>query len=298
MLLLLGGLCSCTSKLQVGNVAYRSLRLANPKSPDERQNAEIITVYTIEEGENKTEDKSKKNYVLHVQITNNTDNVMLIDQTKSFYINPGGKSICYFDPSVTTSTQTAMNSSGNQVGVNLGSIAGALGIGGTIGGLLGGVNVGGSSNNGQSNSTTVYNADLPAITIGPKGTAFLDKKFEVDDKSWVIENLPEFIISEPENSPFGFSVSISYSVDGGESFKLLTSKIYANSTICIPVKSKSQTNEAVRTILLNKPDAVHEPIWYIGMGNMMPDVGISLPFNLMDLDLSNFYLHGSITDFQ
>lgn len=78
------------------------------------------------------------------------------------------RSMCFFDPSKTT---TIMDSSSSGASINVGAITSALGIGGIIGRLAGGVNVGGSGTSGVS---TTYNSQRFLI-VAPKGSSYISE---------------------------------------------------------------------------------------------------------------------------
>lgn len=134
-------LASCSSKLTTNHVAYQSVRTKHAQPtvsspiPDE---AKIEVAYTISE-----------NGALTAIVYNRTSEIMVIDQTKSFFVNSDGKSTSYYDPTIRTTSITDMSSTSNGASVNLGSIAGALGVGGILGQVANGINVGGSNTAGS-----------------------------------------------------------------------------------------------------------------------------------------------------
>ena len=91
VLLIVGGLASCNTPLKVSGVAYQSLSgTRNIKTPaDIPQDAQIIVGCSV----------NKKGEV-DVTVINNTDEIMIIDRTKSFFRNSAGTSLAYYDPTV------------------------------------------------------------------------------------------------------------------------------------------------------------------------------------------------------
>lgn len=131
---LVGLVSSCGTKLVTTAVAYQSVRTTFTQPSEIPQEAKIAVCYDIDED-------GKLNAV----VFNRTSEIMIIDQTKSFFVNSDGQSTSYFDPTVRTTSQTDMSSATKGASVNLGAVGNALGIGGPLGSLLGGINVGGSS---------------------------------------------------------------------------------------------------------------------------------------------------------
>lgn len=246
------------------SVAYQSIRttfkqpdMSTDKIPD---NAEIILAYTITPNGN-----------LSVGVVNNTQDVMIIDQTMSFFIN-NGKSISYYDPTIKSRTVTDLSSETQGVSVNVGAIGGALGIGGRLGGLLNGINLGSSGTTGTSIQNTTVTADQPRISIGPKGSSAMSKTFKIDGigKS-SLKQAGTVVTCNKDNSYCNFRVSISYSLDGGNSFKKITTDFYANSKIIIPVSKKGMVNETLRSLFATKSDALNENLWLLHFNTNVPD---------------------------
>lgn len=249
-------MASCSSaKLKTASITYQSVRMAAPKDPALKNDAEIIAVYTI-----------SKDGELAVRIKNNTDEIMVIDQTMSFFINVDGSSTSYFDPTVRTSTVTDISSETSGASVNVGAIAGALGIGGPVGQALSGLNVGGSGTSGQSVSNTTFIADQPRVTVGPFGEVVLSKQFSIPIIGVGFSSLSKQIVEVTENAKKAtskFSVCISYSRDGGKEFHKMTSDFFINSIIALPVQSGRNINDVIKNIYKIKTDAVNEPWWIL-----------------------------------
>lgn len=253
---------SCVTQIKVTDVTYQSVRNKNEALNTPREipdSAKIYIDYNI-----------SQHGILTVNIKNLTDEIMIIDQTKSFVVNSDGTSTPYYDPTVKTKTVTDLSS--NQVGgsVNLGAVGGAIGIDGTVGQILNGINVGSSTTSGQSVANTTYSVELPQLNIAPKGRISL-KNFGISNLGYIFtetvatENKSRKNIINtgytPANSYCTFSVCISYSIDEGKTFQKLISEFYANSVIVIPVKSKREVNEALREVLKAKRDYMNEPFW-------------------------------------
>ncbi len=257
---------SCASgKMLTKSVGYQSIRTTF-RQPDLTANeipadAEIMCVYTISvDGD------------LVVAISNKTDEIMVIDQTMSFFIN-NGRSVSYYDPTVKMSSVTDMSSRTRGGSVNLGAIGNAIGIGGRLGGLLGGVNVGASGTEGTSIQNTTIIADQPRVQLGPRGSGTMSKTFKVDGIGRAaLRNAGSttgFYTNEDSYSTF--SVCISYSLDGGNTFKKIVTDFYANSRMILPVAQKGKVNETLRSLFTTKPDALGENLWILYFNTNVPN---------------------------
>lgn len=258
-------LCSCSSgKMLTSSVAYQSIRTTfrqpNMSAHEIPDDAEIILAYTITpDGE------------LVVGVVNNTQEIMVIDQTMSFFVN-NGRSVSYYDPTIKSRTVTDLSSETQGASVNVGAIGNALGIGGRLGGLLSGINLGGSGTTGTSIQNTTVIADQPRISIGPKGSSTMSKTFEINGVGRTsLRQAGAVVACNKENSYCKFSVSISYSLDGGNSFKKITTDFYANSKIVIPVGRKGMVNETLRSLFATKNDALNENLWLLHFNTNVPD---------------------------
>ena len=249
---------SCGStKLSTSSVGYQSVRTthAQPSQtspiPDD---AKIAVAYSI-----------GGDGALTAVVYNRTSEIMTIDQTKSFFVNSDGKSVSYYDPTIRTTSVTDMSSVTKGGSVNLGSIAGALGIGGTIGQLANGINLGGSGTSGTAETSTTYVADLPQVSLAPHSNGAMSKTFHVtglgaSSLGGSAVNLPSLT---KEQSYCRFSVCISYSTDGGQTFDKLVTDFYANSKVVVPVVKHGQVNNALRQIYEQKLDAINEYWWLL-----------------------------------
>lgn len=251
-------LASCGStKLTTNSVGYQSVRTAHAQPsqtspiPDE---AKIAVAYTI-----------GGDGALTAIVYNRTSEIMTIDQTKSFFVNSDGKSVSYYDPTVRTTSVTDMSSVTKGGSVNLGSIAGALGIGGTIGQIANGINLGGSGTSGTAETSTTYVADLPQVSLAPHSNGAMSKTFRISGIG--ASSLNDKAVNQPsltkDQSYCRFSVCISYSIDGGQTFDKLVTNFYANSKVVVPVVNHGQVNNALRQIYEQKPDAINEYWWLL-----------------------------------
>lgn len=270
------GISSCAStKLTTTAVAYQSVRTEQYKEnvPDD---AQILVAYGISvDGE------------LIVTIKNLTDEVMIIDQTKTFFVNTDGMSFSYYDPTVVTTSVTDLSSTTTGASVNLGAIGGAIGIGGTLGRILGGINVGGSETEGSSFTTTTMKADLPQYSLGPKGMGTLSKYFSITGigRSSLSYARSQSVTYSRSNADKKFSVCITYSVDGGKTFVKIVTPLYLNAQVVCPVGSHGKVNDALRNVLTQKPDALNESWWLL--------------YSVNNVNLGNDHImHGALIDFK
>lgn len=258
-------LASCaSSKLTTTAVAYQSVRTLHGKpevTDQELANLHISLGYAI------TPDGR-----LVAAVYNPTSQIMVIDQTRSFFVDTSGKSYSYYDPTVRTTSVTDLSSSTRGASVNLGAVAGALGVGGGLGQLMRGINVGGSNTVGESVTNTTYVADQPKVSLAPKGTILMSKNFDISGigTGSLRSSGACAVFYQPNEAPRKFSVCISYSLDGGETFDKLVTEFYENSRIVVPVEQKGRTNAALRKIFLAKSDATHEPLWLLHFVNNIP----------------------------
>ena len=260
-------LASCSGtvgQLVTSAVAYQSLRATQHKT-EIPNDARIAIGYSI-----------NNNGEITAIVRNLTNDIMIIDQTKSFFVNSDGFSTSYYDPTVRTTSNTSLSSNTEGASVNLGAVGGALGIGGPIGTLLSGINVGGSTTSGSSTTHTTYFSDQPQISLAPKSHGAMSKNFQIKGigkNSLNISN-PTNMIYTPQNSPCKFSVCISYSVDGGATFEKLVTDFYVNTLIVSPVAQHGKVNDALRAIYTSKPDAINEPWWMVhAVNNYLQDNG-------------------------
>lgn len=248
--------CSSSQQLETRGLVYESIRTTHGKA-DLNNNAQdglnIYVTYSINEGGG-----------LVAVVSNLSQEIMIIDQTSSFFVNTDGKSTSYYDPTVRTTTVTNMESQTVGASVNLGAIAGSLGIGGGLRTGLNGINVGGAETIGQNISNSEVVADMPRITLAPRSSISMSKVFKIsgighDAAKLTNNNYSDIPYSQ---SNYRFSVCISYSVDGGETFEKMVTNFYMNSYVSCAMTKNGQNNEAFRRIYSYKPDAIHEPLHF------------------------------------
>lgn len=246
-------LASCSPTRSVSKISYQSFRTTFAQPDKEHpipEDAEIVLMYDIS-------DKGDFNVVVY----NKTDEIMTIDQTKSFFVSSSGKSQSYFDPTIRTISQTNSSSTSRGTSVNLGAVANVLGVGGAVGGLLYGVNVGGGSSNGVAVTEVTQMADQPTVSLAPRSYAAMSKTFNepMIGRDVISTNLE----MTEKTSHCNFSFCISYSLDGGVSYKKLVTDFYSNSRIVVPVSKNEQLNDALKEIFRIKPDAIYEPFYQL-----------------------------------
>ncbi len=276
LLLLVTG---CTSgKLFVPSVRYQAVRteFAQPdKVPDEAKIAATFFINT--------------DGVLRVVVKNLTDEVMMIDQTKSFCIMPSGTSVSYFDPTITVNKSGTMNSATSSSSFNLGAITSAFGLGGTVAGsLLNGTTVGSSSTGGIYNESSVTIADQPIVKIGPHGQIVMSKDFQISGIGMKSFELSSSLIDVKESASIcNFSTCITFSIDDGETYDKLVTKFYLSSDISQTVYNK-RVGDAFSRIYSIKPDALAENMYLFLIPNNIEKNGTDV--------LSEFIIHTAVFD--
>lgn len=256
-----GTSCGPAGKLTTTSVVYQSVktRHAQPtKTSPIPDDARIAVAYQIS-------DMGKLTAVVY----NRTSEIMVIDQTMSFFVNSDGSSTSYYDPTIRTTSTTNASSTTSGASVNFGAVASVLGIGGALGQLASGINMGGSGTSGEAVTTTTYVADQPRVSIGPHGNGAMSKVFAVNGLS--ANSLRGAQYSLPlikESDSFcRFSVCISYSFDGGQTFEQLTTNFYADSRLSVPVERSGRVNDSLRKLFTIKPDALYEPLWLLSFND-------------------------------
>lgn len=268
-------------RLITHSVAYQSVRTEHaqptPESPIPDA-AKIAVAYSISsEGD------------LTAIVYNRTDEIMTIDQTLSFFVNSTGKSTSYYDPTVRTTATTDISSRTKGATVNLGAVAGALGVGGVVGQIANGINVGGSGTSGQSVTNTTYVADLPRVSLAPRSSGAMSKVFRIigiGKEALETATLQAPLLTE-KDTYCRFSVCISYSVDGGNTFQKLVTNFYADSQVVAPVMEKGLVNDALRQVYLQKPDAPYEPWWMLKFN-----------YENVDEEVADSFVQGFLYDYQ
>lgn len=255
---------SCASTLKTTSVCYQSVRSTRNLTADAvPADATIIVGYGIStDGE------------LFTLVRNCTSEVMIIDQTRSFFVD-NGRSYMYYDPTVRSTTKTDFSSSTKGASVNLGAVGGFLGMSSPLVGLLSGVNVGGYATTGTSVSNTIYDTDIPQITIAPHSSCWLKSRMISNVGRTHLDSAPtrNFSCNNRQQSLFTFGVVISYSTDNGATYDKLMTDFFVNSEVVVPVRTHGALNEALREIYTAKPDAIYEPWWMIYSVNNLPRDG-------------------------
>lgn len=278
--------CGTKKVLNVDVVGYQSIRTRHAQPSPQRpipNKAEIAVVYTI-----------SGNGEITAVVYNRTPHTMVIDQTKSFFVNADGKSTSYYDPTIRTTSSTSSTSITRGGSINLGALAGAFGIGGVLGTLASGINLGGAGTNGTAITNATYVADQPQVSLAPRSNGAMSKVFSIigigkealKEGSATLINIPE------QQSYSHFSVYISYSLDDGKTFKRLDTDFYANSKMIIPVSPRGRTNEALRKIYTAKQDAIHEPWWMLYFSNNIDKNNASIKAG------HDFRVQGILFDYQ
>lgn len=258
VLFTLATLTSCKT-IKVSGVAYQSMRLKNPVSENEvHSDATIIVYYYINELG-----------ALDVKIKNNTDVIMTIDRTKSFFRDGNNNAIPYYDHNIIANTHSTTQGNTTGTSVNMGAVANAAGIGGALGTALSGITVAESDSYSTTKSNTTYYIDQPELHIPPHSSASLGKLFTISGIG--ASFLGEAILKSSDNIYNNFTsdhtyascnLCISYTVDNGNTFETIITDIYANSIVISKVKQKGKVNDALRVIYTNKKDTFAEP-WYL-----------------------------------
>lgn len=266
--------CSTSMNLNTSNVTYKSIRTTFAQ-PDEShpipEEAEIVLGYSL-----------TNNGDLTVIVFNRTDEIMTIDQTKSFFVDSNGKSVSYYDPTIrtTSTTNTVTNTQGTTV--NLGAVAGAFGIGGVAGTLLRGINVGEADTQGTSTTHITQVADMPEVSLSPRSQAAMSKVYNVSSLRPNSGYSKSMLDMSYDNSYCKFSVCISYSIDGCKSFKKLVTCFYVNSLVIVPVSSNEMINDALKQVYTIKPDAIYETLYMLNFND----------------NRNSHYIKGMLFDFQ
>lgn len=257
--------CKTAGQLNVSAVTYQSINTKKPQpsqDPAIPSDAKILVTYAInQQGQ------------IGVIIKNLTDEIIAVDQEKSFFINTSGESHSYFDPTVYSTTNTNYTFGTTGTSVNLGSIASAMGVGGRLGTLLGGIGVSSSTTVGNSQSNTITVSDQKRVNIGPRGAIALSKTFSITGvgKNNVspTSSMPKLSYKE---SPLRFSICITYAPNGEDDMEKLVTDFYVSASMYSPVESNGKVNAALRKIISQKPDLLAQPWYMINFNNNIGDV--------------------------
>ncbi len=209
------------------------------------------------------------NGFVDVRVNNNTDRMMTIDRTKSFFTNKGMVSQAYYDPTIRTTVTSNTVAQQKGVSANLGTIANAVGVGGVVGNVLNGVNVSGGQGVASTTTNSSVFIDQPQVTIPSKGTISMGNQFQMVG---IGNEFLETLIASGQQAVNGkytlqdtyasVNIVITYSLENETTTKQIETTLYANSCIMNPVIEKGMVNQALRSIYQNKPDAYDEP-WYL-----------------------------------
>lgn len=263
LILLIGILSSCAAPeyLGVSGVAYQSLQVKQTAPVNQNavpKDAKIAVFCAVDKDGN-----------VEVFVENHTDQIMTIDRTKSFFQNRNCIAQMYYDPTVQTNTISTTDGSGRGVGVNLGAVANAVGIGGILGVALSGVNVGSSRSSSVTNTNTTYVIDQPKVSIPPHGRISLGRTFQLQGVGKeFLQSAVEGSYSDVSNSfnvdnSYAFAnICVSYSIDEEKTYQFIENYLYASSLLIGKVKYTGKVNDALRSIYINKPNALTET-WYL-----------------------------------
>lgn len=283
-------LVSCSSgKLIVSSVGYQSIRttFAQPKKiPD---SAKIAVEYFINpQGE------------LLAVVYNLSNDIITIDQTKSFLIDTNGQSLSYYDPTIKTTTSGSFNAETTSTSLNLGLISNIFGLGGPLGNILNSTTIGSASTNGIFQSNTVTISDMPQVRIGPRGNMAMSKQFKIAGvgKGQFNTGSNNFINCKSNNSPLRFSVCISYSLEDAPMNKLVTD-FYVNSSI-LESCSTGKVSDSFSRIYSAKTDALVEPSYIFVINTNLPTKPVENFYgDIINTDcIYDSYVHGSLIDYQ
>ena len=253
--------CSSASFLEVSGVGYQTLQMKESDKDFSEQaikKAQILVYCLVD-----------RNGEVEVMVENNSDQMMTIDRTKSFFQNQNDVAQMYYDPTVQTNTTSVTHGSTTGVGVNLGSVARAVGVGGILGTALSGVNVGGSNSTSTTNVNTTYTIDQPKVSVPPHGRISMGRTFQMQGvgrsflHSAVTESPLDVNNSFSNSNTYAASnIGISYSIDNETTYQFIETHLFANSLLVGKVREKGKVNDALRTIYMNKPDALLQP-WFL-----------------------------------
>jgi len=251
--------CYSTRYLDVSGVAYQTIRgkrnVAEDKIP---ANAKII-VYCVVDYDG----------VLDVIVKNNTDKIMTIDRTRTFFQDGKGNSIPYYDPTVAVNTTSSTTGTTTSTTVNLGSQARALGIDGAVATALDGITKGKENSSSTTNTSTVYKIDQPKGEIPPHGRASLGRRFQItgvgqDFLGQVIRQANNDVCNSftADKTYASCNICISYSLNNGKSYETIITDIFANTLLVSKVREKGKVNDALRRLYSQKKDMFSDT-WFL-----------------------------------
>lgn len=210
---------------------------------------------------------------INAVVKNLTTEILTIDQTKSFFIDTNGSSTSYFDPTVTTTSNSSYSSETEGAAFNLGGLANGLGIGGFLGSMMNATTLSGSTTGGNVNTVTTYMRDMPQVSLGPMGSGVMSKVFNISGVgSRALASAGagngEWSMSD---SPLRFSVCITYSVGDRGEFQKIVTNFYVSSSMVVDI-SRGKINDAFREIYKVKPDALYEPTYMFCLSSNLPSL--------------------------
>jgi len=252
---------ACSShNLEVRSVGYQSVRTEFAQPTAIPEEAKLQVLYSI----------SNEGKITPV-VFNLTEDILTIDQTKSFFINTNGRSLSYYDPTVVVNSSTDFSSNTEGASFNWGAAVSALGIGGPLGSILGGITTSEASTVGLSNTSATYLVDQPMVSIGPHGSGAMSKSFQIEGVGIGSISSPGInaFSMTPATSNRKFSVCISYSFDGGNSFDRLVTYFYVSSMMTVSV-DKGSINNGFKEIYAKKSDALAEPFYIFHVASNVP----------------------------
>lgn len=290
-LLLVATMASCsTKKLLIPSVGYQSVRTNYAQPTQIPSTAKIAVQYFI----------NPQGEVFGV-VYNLTDEIMTIDQTKSFMVTTEGNSLSYYDPNVYTTTEGKYNSATQSSSFNLGAIANAFGIVGKLGSLLSGTTLGSSTTVGSMTQNSVAVTDQPQVRIGPHGKMALSKQFASGvGKSRMASTTQSFSRENSKTSPLKFSICVNYSLGEDGPAKKLVTNFYVNDNIVVPVKDW-KVDDSLRSIYKQKPDAVAENSFIISINTNIEETASSIwaaGYEEIKNKVISTYQKGSLIDYQ
>lgn len=297
--LAVGVLTSCKT-LSVSSVTYQSVRTEFAKPDSIPGNATLGVEYFFD-----------ATGQMLVVVYNLTDEVITIDQTKSFLVNTNGVSTSYYDPTIHSTTVGGSESTTSGASFNLGAISSIFGIGGPLGSLMNGTTLNGSNTISSFHANTVTVQDQPTVRIGPRGQIVMSKQFQIIGIGEGSSNSSannSYIDTRYSVAPLRFSVTICYNVEGHEEFsnkhlestqKLITN-FYVNTSLTKNV-AKGRVSDAFTAIYKEKSDALAEPayIFYVSTNiskkEIIPRPWEDLYYNEI---VRNKYMRGSLIDYK
>ena len=118
-------------------------------------------------------------------------------------------------------------------------------------------------------SNTTYTIDQPKVSVPPHGWISMGRTFQMQGvgrsflHSAVTESPLDVNNSFSNSNTYAASnIGISYSIDNETTYQFIETHLFANSLLVGKVREKGKVNDALRTIYMNKPDALSQP-WFL-----------------------------------